>query len=127
MEKWEKSLDLQELAWLQECDIEERKLEERDEFTELAAELAVLTITEFVSGIAIELCVKHSEIISPELMRIYNFSRQRWAEGFDNLRRKYGASHESPLESPLEAKERWLAYKAELVSTLSAFDQGNNN
>jgi hypothetical protein len=89
------------------------------------AELAVVTITDFLGGITMELCAKHSEVIAPELMRMYHFARQRWVEEREIAQREFDARQE---REAIEAEERWLAYKAELKpKLLSALDGGNDD
>ena len=89
----------------------------RDEGSELVA----VTFTNGVGGITFKLCAKHSETIAPELMRIYHYTRLRYAEERDKARR------EAKEREELEAKERWLGYEAELKpKLLSALDRGND-
>ena len=88
------------------------------------ANLAVVTITDILCDIRIELCAKHSEVIAPELMRMYHFARQRWAEECEIAQREFDARQK---REAIEAEERWLAYKAELKPKLSrALDEGND-
>src|ERR1700730_206617 len=67
------------------------------------AELAVVTISDFMGGITIELCSKHSETVALEIMRMYNLARKRWAEERDKARREAKARQERGQRSKIKS------------------------